>query len=46
MIDLILILVLVAIGGGVLWYLLRAKKRGDGCVGCPCSGGCKNCEKK
>ena len=46
--DLIVILLLAALAGGIVWYLIRAKNRGDKCVGCPyakkcggkCSGGC------
>lgn len=48
MVDFILVVVLVAIIGGIIFYLYRAKKRGETCVGCPyakqcggkCSGGC------
>lgn len=50
--NVIIVLVLLAIVAGILWYLARVKKKG-GCVGCPhakgcpghctsqCSGGCK-----
>ena len=42
--NLIIILILVAIAAGIIWYLVRAKKRGEKCVGCPyakqCNGGC------
>ena len=37
--DLILILVLALILGAVIFYLIRAKKRGQKCVGCPDSCG-------
>ena len=44
MTDVILIAILIVIAGGIIWYLLRAKKKGQTCVGCPhagkCSGGC------
>jgi len=54
MINLILILVLLLIVGGAAAYLIRAKKRGVRCIGCPdgascaaqqggCSGGCAGC---
>lgn len=44
MIDLILILVLAAIAGAVIFYLRRAKKKGVTCVGCPHAGKCgSNC---
>ena len=44
----IVILILLAIAAGSLWYLIRAKKRGETCIGCPsakqcggkCNGGC------
>ncbi len=40
----IVILILVALAAGVIWYLLRAKKRGQSCIGCPyakqCNGHC------
>ena len=44
MVNLILILVLAAIVGGAAVYIIREKKRGAKCVGCPhakaCSGKC------
>lgn len=48
MVDIILIVLLVGIAAGVIFYLIREKKRGAVCVGCPhakqCakakSGGC------
>ncbi len=44
MIDLILILILAAIVGAVVFYLCRAKKSGVACIGCPhakqCGGNC------
>lgn len=54
MANLILILVLVLIVGGALAFIIREKKRGVKCVGCPnsatcgaaqggCSGGCAGC---
>lgn len=43
-IDFILIGVIVTILGLVIWYIVRAKKRGTKCIGCPdgpkCSGNC------
>lgn len=42
--NVIAILILVAIVVGIIWYLIRAKKRGETCIGCPyakqCSGKC------
>jgi len=43
MTDIILILVLLAIAGGIVFYLVREKKRGVTCVGCPYA---KQCAKK
>ncbi len=46
--NVIIIAVLAAIIGGVIWYLCRAKKRGEHCVGCPyakqCGGKCEHHE--
>ena len=33
--------VLVLIIGGAITYIVKAKKRGQKCIGCP--GGCKTC---
>jgi len=48
--DVIIILILAAIIGSIVWYLHKAKKRGEKCIGCPyakgcsgkCSSGCSN----
>lgn len=47
--NVILILVLAAILGLAVWYLIRAKKKGQKCIGCPsgscgCEGGCSSCQ--
>ena len=44
--TLIVILVLVLILGGAAAYLVRAKKKGRKCVGCPHSGNCSACGSK
>ena len=36
----ILIFVLVAIIGGAIAYIVRAKKNGVKCIGCPAGGSC------
>lgn len=49
--NVIVILILLAIVAGIISYLVRAKKRGETCIGCPyakqcggkCNDGC-NCE--
>lgn len=42
--NIIVILILLALVAGILWYLIRAKRKGVTCVGCPhakqCSGHC------
>ncbi len=42
--NLILILILAGIIGGIVYYLYRCKKRGQTCIGCPyakqCGGKC------
>lgn len=47
MIDLVVILVLLAILTGAGYYIYRAKKAGQKCIGCPsaktCSGNCSGC---
>ena len=40
MTDIIIIAVLAAIVCGILFYLIRAKKRGEKCIGCPYSKEC------
>ena len=43
----ILMIVLAAILGGAIVYIVRAKKRGVKCIGCPeghkCHGNCGGC---
>ena len=36
----IVIGILVAIVGASVWYLIRAKKRGEKCIGCPYAKAC------
>lgn len=42
--NIIVVAILLAIVAGIIIYLVRAKKRGDACIGCPhgkqCGGGC------
>lgn len=46
--NIIIVVILAAIVGGIVWYLWREKKRGVKCIGCPyakqcggkCNGGC------
>ncbi len=51
MIDAIIIIAIVLIVGGASFYLIRAKKRGQKCIGCPyakeCGSNCScNCNKE
>ena len=45
--DLILVAILLLIFGLVVFYIIRAKKKGVKCIGCPngakCSGKCAGC---
>lgn len=38
--NVILILFLLTLAGGILFYILRAKKRGQKCIGCPYAKSC------
>lgn len=39
-INIVIIAILLAIVGGIIRYLYKAKKRGETCIGCPCSKQC------
>ena len=49
--NIIIIAVLALIVGGAVAYIIKAKKSGQKCIGCPdsktcsgsCSGGCSSC---
>lgn len=51
MIDILLWIIVGLILGGASLYIIRAKKKGVKCIGCPagsscsgnCSGNCSNC---
>ena len=38
--DIIIVAVLAAILGLAAWYVIKAKKNGKKCIGCPDSGSC------
>ncbi len=40
--DIITIAVLVGILGAAVYFLIRAKKRGQACIGCPHAKECKH----
>ncbi|MBR2907228.1 MAG: FeoB-associated Cys-rich membrane protein [Clostridia bacterium] len=46
-IDFVIIGIVLVIVALAVWYVIRAKKRGARCIGCPsggsCSGGCAGC---
>ncbi len=42
MVDIILVVALIALVGGAVCYIYKAKKRGHTCIGCPHAKTCKN----
>lgn len=50
MVDYIIVAIILAILGGVVFYIYKAKKSGAKCIGCPdaktCSGHCAGCSCK
>ena len=49
MTDVIVIAIVVVVIGLAVGYVIKAKKRGTKCIGCPgsksCQGGCSRCGK-
>ena len=49
-VDIIVLLVILLAVGGAIFYIIRTKKSGQKCVGCPyskeCSGNCSCGQKK
>ena len=43
--DIIVIAILVVIVGGAIAYIIKAKKSGKKCIGCPDSGTCGSAKK-
>ena len=47
LIDILIIAIIVLVVGGAGFYIIRAKRRGQRCIGCPdaktCSGNCAFC---
>lgn len=41
--DLIVLSVLLLLVGGASAYIIRAKKKGVKCIGCPAGGACPGC---
>ena len=42
MIDFVLIAILFLIVGGIVFYLVRARRRGEKCIGCPYAKMCQS----
>ena len=42
-IDYLLIAGILLVVGGILWFVIRSKKRGKKCIGCPNGGNCSAC---
>ena len=46
-IDIIVLLIIALVVGGATYYIIRAKRRGARCIGCPdaktCLGNCSSC---
>ncbi len=40
-VDYLVVLIIVAIVGGAAFYIYKAKKLGQKCIGCPQSGSCQ-----
>ncbi len=44
--NVIVVLILLLLAVGIVWYLVRKKKRGETCIGCPyakqCGGKCSH----
>ena len=45
MIDVVIILIVAVILAAAVWYVIKEKKKGKRCVGCPYAGECgkKDC---
>ncbi len=41
--DIIVLLIVAIAVGGAVFYIVRAKRRGQKCVGCPCAKECGGC---
>ena len=40
--NVFVISILVVIAAGIIWYLIRAKRKGEKCIGCPYAKQCGN----
>lgn len=46
MTDIIISVILIVIVGSAVGYIIKAKKSGKKCIGCPDSGTCEKCNCK
>ena len=46
--DIIILAVIAILIGGAIFYIIREKKKGKKCIGCPYAGSCgkSSCESK
>jgi hypothetical protein len=44
--SIIVVMVLLAVVSGIIWYLVRSKKRGGTCAGCPYANRCAGADKE
>ena len=44
MANIVVILILLAIIGGATFYIVKAKKSGAKCIGCPSTKTCSSCK--
>lgn len=44
-VDIIVIVAIILIIGGAAAYIIRAKKKGKKCIGCPYADSCSSCLK-
>ena len=36
--------ILILLVGGAIWYVVRSKRRGEACIGCPYAKECTSCQ--
>ena len=48
MVDIIISIILLLVVGLAIYYIVKEKKKGNKCIGCPAAGNCphKGCSKK
>lgn len=44
MANIILIIIILSVVAGALSYIIKEKKRGRACIGCPSAGACQKCK--